>query len=215
MRWRGDAAYAAGVSFGSPPPSRLVVQKLRLAELGRPSPAELGGLPRHPLVVVLDRVRSAYNVGSIFRTADAARVAHVHVTGFTPTPDHRKVAKTALGAEDTVPWSHDADPAALLDRLRAAGYTLAALEQTSRPTPIGAVRPADFPLALVLGNEVDGVQQALIDRCDLALEIPQYGAKHSLNVSVAFGIAAFGLIERWREGRARVGEGPGGERGGP
>lgn len=174
------------------------VKKLRLDELGRPSPAELDALPRHPLVVVLDRIRSAYNVGSIFRTADAARVAHIYVTGFTPTPEHRKVAKTALGAEDTVPWSYEADPAALLDRLRADGYTLAALEQTDRPTRIGAVQPTDFPLALVLGNEVDGVQQHLIGQCDLALEIPQYGAKHSLNVSVAFGIAAIGLVERWR-----------------
>lgn len=174
------------------------MKKLRPDELGRPSPAELGALPRHPLVVVLDRVRSAYNVGSIFRTADAARVAHVFVTGFTPTPEHRKVAKTALGAEDTVPWSYETDAAALLDRLRAEGYTIAALEQTDRPARIEAVALADFPLALVLGNEVDGVQQALLDRCDLAFEIPQYGAKHSLNVSVAFGIAVFGLVERWR-----------------
>ena len=174
------------------------MKKLRLDELGRPSPAELDDLPRHPLVVVLDRIRSAYNVGSIFRTADAARVQHIYVTGFTPTPEHRKVAKTALGAEDTVPWSYEEDPAALLGRLHAEGTTLAALEQTDRPTRIVSVRPSDFPLALVLGNEVDGVQQHVIDRCDLALEIPQYGAKHSLNVSVAFGIAAFGLVERWR-----------------
>ena len=177
------------------------MKKLRPDELDRPSPAALHALPRHPLVVVLDRVRSAYNVGSILRTADAARAAHVYVTGYTPTPEHRKVAKTALGAEDTVPWSVEADAAVLLDRLRAEGHTLAALEQTDRPASIGEVSAAQFPLALVLGNEVDGVQQALLDRCDLAIEIPQYGAKHSLNVSVAFGIAAFGLVERWRATR--------------
>jgi tRNA G18 (ribose-2'-O)-methylase SpoU len=160
----------------------------------------LESLPRHPVDVVLDNIRSAYNVGSILRTADAARIRHVYVTGYTPTPDHRRVAKTALGAEHTVPWSHAPDPLALLHRLRTDGVTLAALEQTDAPTPIGSVAAAQFPLALILGNEVDGVQQAILDGCDLALEIPQYGAKHSLNVSVAFGIAAFGLVERWRDG---------------
>jgi len=177
------------------------VRKLQLAELGRPSPDELGRLPRHPVVVILDNIRSAYNVGSIFRTADAARIEHIHVTGFTPTPEHPRVAKTALGAEHTVPWSHDADPFSLLDRLEADGLTLAALEQTDASTDLGDVTAAQFPIAIVLGNEVKGVRQAIIDRCDLALEIPQYGAKHSLNVSVAFGIAAFGIVERWRAAR--------------
>jgi tRNA G18 (ribose-2'-O)-methylase SpoU len=174
------------------------VRKLRPDEIDRPSPGDLDALPRHPVAVVLDNIRSAYNVGSIFRTADAARVAHVYVTGYTPTPEHRRVAKTALGAEHTVPWSQHADALALLDRLRAEGHTLAALEQTDAPTDVGDVRRAQFPLALVLGNEVEGVQQAILDRCGLALEIPQHGAKHSLNVSVAFGIAAFGLVARWR-----------------
>jgi tRNA G18 (ribose-2'-O)-methylase SpoU len=177
------------------------VRKLQLDELGRPDPDALDRLPRHPVVVVLDNLRSAYNVGSIFRTADAARVEHVHVTGYTPTPEHPRVAKTALGAEHTVPWSHDPDPFPLLDRLRADGLTLAALEQTDASTDLSDMLPAQFPIALVLGNEVKGVRQEIIDRCDLALEIPQYGAKHSLNVSVAFGIAAFGLVERWRAAR--------------
>ncbi len=176
------------------PTLRLIVRKLRPDELDRPSPETLLALPRHPVAVVLDNIRSAYNVGSILRTADAARLAHVYVTGYTPTPDHIRVAKTALGAEHTVPWSHAPDPLALLDRLRADSFTLAALEQTDTPTEIGAITPAEFPLAVVLGNEVKGVQQDILDRCDLALEIPQYGAKHSLNVAVAAGIAAFGLI---------------------
>ncbi len=174
------------------------MRKLRPDELGRPAPEALAALPRHPVAVVLDNIRSAYNVGSVLRTADAARVAHVYVTGYTPTPEHPRVAKTALGAEHTVPWSHHPDPHGLLDRLRADGWTLAALEQTDAPTEIGTLPPAHFPLALVLGNEVAGVRQGILDRCDLALEIPQYGAKHSLNVAVAFGIAAFGLVERWR-----------------
>lgn len=175
------------------------MRKLCPDELGRPSPEALRALPRHPVVVVLDNIRSAYNVGSIFRTADAARVAHIYITGYTPTPEHRSVAKTALGAEDTVPWSQHPEPSPLLADLRDRGYTLAALEQTESSTRIAALEPAQFPLALVLGNEVKGVQQEILDGCDLALEIPQYGAKHSLNVSVAFGIAAFGIVDRWHE----------------
>jgi tRNA G18 (ribose-2'-O)-methylase SpoU len=174
------------------------VRKLRPDEIDRPSPGDLDALPRHPVAVVLDNIRSAYNVGSIFRTADAARIGHVYVTGYTPTPEHRSVAKTALGAEHTVPWSQHEDPLPLLDLLRADGHTLAALEQTDSPTAISAVTRGQFPLTFVVGNEVEGVQQAILDRCDLALEIPQYGAKHSLNVSVAFGVAAFGLVARWR-----------------
>ncbi|MDX1530812.1 MAG: RNA methyltransferase [Rhodothermales bacterium] len=165
-------------------------------ELDRPDPEALERLSRHPLVLVLDNIRSAHNVGSMFRTADAVRAERVICCGYTPTPDHRAVAKTALGAEQTVPWSAEEDVTALLDRLRAAGHTLAALEQTDRPTPLRAVQAEHFPLALVLGNEVEGVQQAVLDRCDLALEIPQYGAKHSLNVAVAFGVAAYALVER-------------------
>ncbi|MEM1042795.1 MAG: RNA methyltransferase [Bacteroidota bacterium] len=174
------------------------VRILRPDELGRPSPEALTSLPRHPIAVVLDNIRSAYNVGSVLRTADAARLAHVWVTGYTPTPEHVRVAKTALGAEHTVPWTHAPNPLALFDRLRADGWTLAALEQTDTPTAIGAVAADQFPLAFVLGNEVKGVRQEILDRCDLALEIPQYGAKHSLNVAVAFGIAAYGLVERWQ-----------------
>ncbi len=170
------------------------VRKLRPDELGRPSPEALAALPRHPVAVVLDNIRSAYNVGSIFRTADAARLDHVYVTGYTPTPEHVRVAKTALGAEHTVPWTHAPDALALLGRLRADGWTLAALEQTDASAAIASVEPERFPLALVLGNEVEGVRQAVLERCDLALEIPQWGAKHSLNVAVAFGVAAFGLV---------------------
>lgn len=174
------------------------MRKLRPDELDRPTPEALASLPRHPVAVVLDNIRSAYNVGSVFRTADAARLTHVYVTGYTPTPEHIRVAKTALGAEHTVPWSHWPEHAPLLDRLRADGFTIAALEQTDEPTDIGSLGPSQFPLAFVLGNEVKGVRQEILDRCDLALEIPQYGAKHSLNVAVAAGIAAFGLVAQWQ-----------------
>ena len=155
-------------------------------------------MPPHPLVVVVHDLRSAYNVGSIFRTADSAGLAGVVLTGFTATPAHRGVAKTALGAEDAVPWRHVESVHDALAELRAEGYTVAALERAPE-----AVAPADvpadaFPLALVLGNEVHGVPPDVLAAADLVVGLPQYGVKASLNVSVAFGVAAYGLVERVR-----------------
>ncbi len=152
----------------------------------------------HPLVVVAHDLRSAHNVGSVFRTADSAGLARVVLTGFSATPDHRGVAKTALGAQDAVAWTHTPDLGDALDALRAEGYTLAALERAE-----GAVAPADvgadaYPLALILGNEVTGVPADVLDAADLVIGLPQYGSKASLNVSVAFGVAAYRLVERYR-----------------
>ena len=152
----------------------------------------------HPIAVVAHDLRSAHNVGSVFRTADSAGLAHVYLSGFTPTPDHRGVAKTALGAQDAVPWTHASDLDGLLRRLRADGWRIAALERTD-----DAVEPADvladaFPLALVLGNEVAGVPPDVLAAADLVVGLPQYGVKSSLNVSVAFGVAAYGLVGRYR-----------------
>ncbi|MDX1421206.1 MAG: TrmH family RNA methyltransferase [Rubricoccaceae bacterium] len=152
----------------------------------------------HPIAVVAHDLRSAHNVGSVFRTADSAGLRHVYLTGFTPTPAHRGVIKTALGAQDAVPWSHHADPLVLLRQLRDEGTTVAALERAD-----GAVAPEDvtaghFPLVLVLGNEISGVAPDLLAAADLVLALPQYGVKASLNVSVAFGVAAYGLVARYR-----------------
>lgn len=157
-------------------------------------------MPPHPIVVVAHDLRSAHNVGSVFRTADSAGLAAVVLTGFTPTPEHRGVLKTALGAQDAVPWRHAGDVHGALAALRAEGYSVAALERAP-----GAVGPAEvpagaFPLALVLGNEVDGVPPDVLEAADLVVGLPQYGAKASLNVSVAFGVAAYGLVERARAG---------------
>ncbi len=152
----------------------------------------------HPIVVVAHDLRSAHNVGSVFRTSDAAGLAHVYLTGITPGPEHRGVAKTALGAQDAVPWSMEADVDALLARLRADGVTVAALERTPDAIPPEAVPMDAFPLALVLGNELDGVPERLLASADLVVGLPQWGVKASLNVSVAFGIAAYGLVARAR-----------------
>lgn len=169
-----------------------------MATLSRP-------LGPHPLVVVAHDLRSAHNVGSVFRTADAAGVAHVYLTGTSPTPDHRGVQKTALGAQDSVAWTAAPDLNALLDQLRADGVSVAALEITPGAVPPEAVPAAAFPLALVLGNEVDGVPANVIAGADLTVALPMYGAKASLNVSVAFGVAAYGLVARWRSVRGDAG----------
>lgn len=174
------------------------MRKLRLEEIPRAAPDQVETGPRHPISVVVDNVRSIYNVGSIFRTSDAALVEHVHLTGYTGTPEHRGLRKTALGAEKTVPWSHHNDPADAIAHLRATGHTIAALEITDDPVSPSAVPAEAFPLGLIVGNEVDGVRSALVQQADLALELPQFGVKHSLNVAVAYGIAIYDLVRRYR-----------------
>ena len=156
-------------------------------------------MPPHPIVVVVHDLRSAHNVGSVLRTADSAGLAGVVLTGFSPTPDHRGVAKTALGAQDAVPWRHEPDLDAALDALREEGYRIAALERTLEAVAPAAVPASGFPMALVLGNEVDGVPASVIAEADLVVGLPQYGIKASLNVSVAFGVAAYRLVERVRD----------------
>lgn len=175
------------------------LRKLLTAEIARPSPSALSALPRHPVTAILDNVRSAHNVGAMFRSADAAALEALVLCGYTPTPDHAGVHKTALGAEETVPWSQVPDPSEALQVLRARGYTIAVLEHTTRPTPLDALTAAHFPMALVVGNEVTGVSDAVVASADLALEVPQFGAKHSLNVSVAFGVAVYDLVRHYRQ----------------
>lgn len=160
---------------------------------------ELRSLSRHPVCFVLENIRSAFNVGSILRTADALRAEHVHLAGFTPPGDHRSVNKSALGAQDTVPWSHREDVAEVLDRLEGEGWVLAAVEITDAPRDARMLRSDDFPIALILGNEVDGVSPQALARCRFALELPQYGAKHSLNVAVAAGVVGYDVTRRWTE----------------
>lgn len=142
-------------------------------------------------------IRSIHNVGSMFRTSDAAAVERIVLSGFTGTPEHRSIRKTALGAENTVVWTK-ADAVDTIGAFRSRGYSVAALEITNRPRSITDLGSDDFPLLLVIGNELHGLPDNLVEAADFALEIPQYGTKQSLNVSVAFGIAVFGLIERFR-----------------
>ncbi len=144
--------------------------------------------------VLLDNVRSLYNVGSIFRTCDAAGVAHLYLTGFTPHPPRKELEKTALGAIENVPWEHHADPLSVIARLKKEGTTIVAVEQAEHARRYDDIRAAEFPICLVVGHEITGVSQPVLDACDFAVEIPMYGVKHSLNVAGACGIAVYGAI---------------------
>ena len=171
-------------------------RKLIAAEMGRLRPEEYAGAAPSGIAVVLDNVRSAYNVGSIFRSADAFHVDRIALCGICALPPSAEIHKTALGAEEVVPWTHYADALDAVAALRSDGYTIVAVEQTENSVKLAAAgrnpfSPAARKMAFVFGNEVDGVQQAVVDVCDFSLEIPQHGTKHSLNVAVTAGIVLF------------------------
>ena len=171
-------------------------RKLLNIELDRLSPEQYSLKEESGVVLVLDNIRSAHNVGSAFRTGDAFGVDKIYLCGICPSPPSPELRKVALGAEEIVPSEHIADVPALLGRLRGEGYTLVAVEQTVNSVKLDQFRPSPGArYALVFGNEVEGVQQAVVDGCDFSLEIPQCGTKHSLNVSVSIGIILSAL--RW------------------
>ena len=159
--------------------------------------------PKMPVYVLLNSIRSNYNVGSIFRTSDGAMIEKLYLCGYTPHPPipgeegkvsgKKEVLKTALGSTESVSWEYVKDPAALIKELKKQGVKICALELTSKSKLYHEVKSSDFPLCMVVGNEITGVAQELIDLCDFSIEIPQYGIKQSLNVAVAYGIAVFEL----------------------
>lgn len=150
-----------------------------------------------PLIVVLDHVRSLNNVGSVFRTSDAFTVEAVYLCGITATPPQAEIHKTALGAEDTVTWRYFNDTLQAVDNLRQAGYIVCAIEQAQGSVMLdNLVLDRDKKYAVILGNEVKGVQQQVVDSCDMCVEIPQYGTKHSLNVSVTAGIVIWDFFKQ-------------------
>ncbi len=170
-------------------------RKLLNIELGRLSAdAYRTSRPQSGLVLVLDNIRSAHNVGSAFRTADAFGVDKIYLGGICPVPPSPELRKVALGAEEVIPFEHVDDVVALVTRLQAEGYTVIAVEQTVHSVKLDNFqRDPGKKYALVFGNEVDGVQQEVVDACDFALEIPQQGTKHSLNVSVSIGVILWGI----------------------
>ena len=150
--------------------------------------------PRFPVIVCAPNIRSMYNVGSLFRTCDAARVQELILCGFTPHPPRAEIAKTALGAVDTVPWRYEHDACAALRELRSRGVKIIAVELTEEAHPYTELDASDMPCCLVLGNELTGIADDVLAECDEAVMIPMHGVKHSLNVSVAAGIVIFHAV---------------------
>lgn len=198
-------------------------RKLLNIELGRVSAEKYRELPDSGIVVVLDNVRSAHNVGSVFRTSDSFKVDKVFLCGICPVPPSAEIHKSGLGAEDSVGWEHCEDTMVAVERLRNEGYTIVSVEQTVNSVKLDRFKPyatqesaegtrqeiaaetsiAPIPskkYALIFGNEVDGVSQEVVDASDFSLEIPQFGMKHSLNISVSAGVVLWHLtLERLRE----------------
>lgn len=164
-------------------------RKLLNIELGRIRPDQYNEQPASGVVLVLDNIRSAHNVGSAFRTSDAFKVDKLFLCGICAVPPSAEIHKSALGAENTVPWEHCDDTVKLVESLKGQGYTVISVEQTEKAVQLQEFNPQpDSRYALVFGNEVNGVSQEVVDASDLSLEIPQFGTKHSLNVSVSVGV---------------------------
>lgn len=145
--------------------------------------------------IIAHNIRSLWNVGSIFRTADGFGVSKMYLTGYTGRPPRKEITKVALGAEEFVPWEHVDDPMRVIEDLKKDGWSIVSLEQTEKSVPLSSFTPR-FPLCLILGNEVDGVREDLLKASDALLEIPMIGKKESFNVAVAVGIGLYGLCRR-------------------
>ncbi|MCW5911438.1 MAG: RNA methyltransferase [Cyclobacteriaceae bacterium] len=173
------------------------MKKLSLEELGRISIEEFKESEKIPVCLLLDNIRSLHNVGSAFRTADAFRIEKIYLAGITGTPPHREIQKTALGATESVAWEYFENTATALENLKAAGYTIVIVEQTTDSIPLQTFEAAPgTKYCLVFGNEVNGVSEEAIAFGDLALEIPQHGTKHSLNISVCLGIVLWEVFRK-------------------
>ena len=173
------------------------MRKLTMPELNRLPIQDFRQAPKSPVVLVLDNVRSLHNVGAVFRTADAFALEKIYLCGVTGRPPHREITKTALGSTESVAWEYTPTTLAAAQALQAAGYQLVAVEQTTASVPLPQFRPAPGqPLALVLGNEVLGVDDEVLALCEAAVEIPQLGTKHSLNVGVAAGVVLWDVLRK-------------------
>ncbi len=173
------------------------MRKLKNEELNRLTPEQYKASEKIPVVVVLDNVRSLHNIGSVFRTADAFRIRKIFLCGITATPPHREIHKTALGATESVPWEYRELTTDVLGLLRKEGYRILAVEQAVGAVSLDQMKlTAGESYALVLGHEIRGVDQEVVDRCDFCIEIPQYGTKHSLNISVAAGIVIWEVFRQ-------------------
>ncbi len=176
------------------------MKKLTILEMGRINTEEFKVAQKMPLIIILDNIRSLNNIGSVFRTSDAFRVESIYLCGISATPPSPEIHKTALGAEDSVDWKYFEDTHEAVKSLKEQHYRVMAIEQCQGSTMLNEWKP-DFQLdeiagyAVVMGNEVKGVQQSVVDMCDGCIEIPQYGTKHSLNVSVTTGLVIWDFFK--------------------
>jgi tRNA G18 (ribose-2'-O)-methylase SpoU len=175
------------------------MRKLRNNELGRISVDEFKKATKTPVIVVLDNIRSLNNVGSVFRTSDAFLVEKIYLCGITATPPHKEIHKTALGATESVDWEYREEIIPLLQELQQQKIVVASIEQAEQSTMLNDFRPnPKKKLAVVFGNEVKGVQQAVVSASDVCLEIPQLGTKHSLNIAVSCGVVLWDLFQKMK-----------------
>ena len=173
------------------------MEKKSILELERLSTSQYQQVDKLPFIVVLDNVRSLNNIGSVFRTSDAFLVEEIYLCGITATPPHTDIHKTALGAEDSVKWSYFSDTKEAVDKLHAMGYVVYSIEQVKDSISLETIKLDKLQkYAVILGNEVKGVQQEVVDMCDGCIEIPQFGTKHSLNVSVTAGLVIWDFFKQ-------------------
>jgi 23S rRNA (guanosine2251-2'-O)-methyltransferase len=170
------------------------MRKLKMQELGRKSAEEFRRSDKLPIIVVLENIRSAYNVGSVFRTADAFLLQAIYICGYTAHPPHKEIKKTALGAEETVDWKYFKQVREAIDDLREEGFAIYAVEQAENSHKLHALSFEHEKLAVIFGNEVTGVEQSTIEKTDGCIEIPQLGMKHSLNIATAAGVVLWELV---------------------
>ncbi len=173
------------------------MRKLSMQELNRKSVEEFKRSDKTPVIAVLENIRSAYNVGSVFRTADAFLLEAVYITGYTCIPPHKEIKKTALGAEETVTWKHFSNATEAIVSLKADGYKVYAVEQALNSLHLQQTNfNSDEKIAVIFGNEVTGVEQDTIRQCDGCIEIPQLGMKHSLNIATAAGVVLWEIVRK-------------------
>ena len=173
------------------------MEKKSILDLDRLSTEQYQQVDKLPFIVVLDNVRSLNNIGSVFRTSDAFLVEEIYLCGITATPPHPDIHKTALGAEDSVKWSYYTDTVEAVDKLHSMGYTVFSIEQVKDSISLEVLQlDKKKKYAVILGNEVKGVQQTVVDKCDKCIEIPQFGTKHSLNVSVTAGLIIWDFFKQ-------------------
>lgn len=175
------------------------MRKLKNSELNRLTVDEFKQETKIPLIVILDNIRSLNNVGSVFRTSDAFLIEKIYLCGITATPPNKEIHKTALGSTESVAWEYSEDVVSLIKRLKDSNIKVVAIEQTENSVMLQDFKVSkEEKIAVIFGNEVKGVQQTAIDVCDAVIEIPQYGTKHSLNISVSVGVILWDLFKKMK-----------------